>query len=1683
MEEQRNANVVLTADVNQYQQQVGDAATSTNLLAKSIDTVTQKLSNINKTAGKSLVGLGAGASTGLLGAAVAAGKFEKNLSTLAAQSAITGKNMGTLEKTVKGLSKDFPISLNQATQLVTMLSQMGVVSEQQINKMSQALTRLSGATGADLLSVSTGLVELGRTMGTLNANSIDKYANSLVNVATGSGVAAQSVLEFSNAIGPVARLAGMTEETVLGVSGAFSKAGADGYAGATAFNRLVYGLTKTLQFGGPELKIYTDLLGQTSQQLRNMDPGEAVVQIFESLNKQGPLAIKTLDSLGLDGLRTIRSIQAVINSGNLRSSVSEAVYGDKDSLATGSEAAFSGLNDQMERFTSGVQTFAINIGEHITKPLGLAVTAATQLMSVMNVIAASPIGGAAAIATGGVAAVAGTVGMGLLAAGGLSKLVTAGMGASVLKTGWGAMRLGQGVETPAAMKSADVLTRPRVGWSRFAPSYLMAQGGYRLGEAMGEPGVAPGRLSQMAALPVRGATWMTTGQSDLLKRSQLMQETPFAQARAVMGGSVKTFQDTMKGYTTATGDATKSITGLGGATRNFASSLRVLGTTYARAGVATAGMATRGVGSAVMGALGPVGMGIIGATAGYSMYKYAQGLSEQRTEDWGTLGVNKYSDAAGKASYATATYGINPDEYANKLIVDKTRKDAATISSLEAELASAIDVQLTDTSLSNMTPESARAYIMSMGYLPKEEMQQIGQDLQARFDDTAYTNSVLQQSLTAYTNSNKTANELLTNQPSSIVTGMADTNSEVLPYLREFSGGPKDWASIAFGGVSSADKGTYEAAVEQFGTQTTAIDTQYGAKAGDLSQIAGIYQLMSSIGTWDSAGRREMESLIAEKYPGTDFNYPGPDIANGPITDEDLKSAIGGLKLTPEGMTAEEFANSIGKTITGTEGYQQVDLGNQEEINKILLELSTTTKQFSEFQKTELGKWSSRDEQMRKAASDDSNKRIAYAQEILSKADKAAEKTGTSTIDVISEAAAQAPPGGQLEAYQLAQQLEQRRFDQNLWAQGLNSWDTQAVQVGRTKQQIGALDKSSDTYAEDLLALEDTLYSQLQAQKTSYSQVILAHREFNVSMARAEEEYQISRSRAVEDFNQQISWAYDDFYRNQERAQYDFHLSQRRAQAEFQRSMDRMVEDAMATVYDPYQRITTVPTLDAENLMLNIEEQNAALDQQEKNLKRLKRAGVSQSTIDFLGLADPENAQQLARLLSDIRMDPKVIKELNKLTEARAEGTGDLVASKWSREYRRAVDDFERMTRQARKDFARNSARAWEDFQIQMDRNQELFTKQMSRMAEDQKRQMDNALEDFERSFKEVVGKFGDVEKRALNILADAGIKVVDTGERQMDRVIASISRKYNFVMKLINNLAGAGGVGGSGGGSAPAMGTGATTSGNYKGIGITTTNSGSSTTAPQMSPKSRYDESKLDKRHLDDNLKKRNKFLAVAYRQLGEPYNHVGDAGPDAFDCSGLVTYSASKVGISLVHSADAQIKGSRPIPSSKAIPGDLVGFDWDKNGTYDHIGIYVGNGSMIHANKPGGTVHVAGVGEQGGSPVFRRIRGLAEGGIARSLSYVGEAGDEAVIPLNNRGHDYMLSMYKAISKEIVREIYTKQLGIRAVGTGGNQYIDASTSITGPITVKADDPSEMIKKIEARKRRDAMLRPSKRQS
>ncbi|MBC6793949.1 cell wall hydrolase [Corynebacterium sp. LK26] len=110
------------------------------------------------------------------------------------------------------------------------------------------------------------------------------------------------------------------------------------------------------------------------------------------------------------------------------------------------------------------------------------------------------------------------------------------------------------------------------------------------------------------------------------------------------------------------------------------------------------------------------------------------------------------------------------------------------------------------------------------------------------------------------------------------------------------------------------------------------------------------------------------------------------------------------------------------------------------------------------------------------------------------------------------------------------------------------------------------------------------------------------------------------------------------------------------------------------------------------------------------------------------------------------------------------------------------------------------------------------------------------------------------------------------------------------------------------------------------------------------------------------DKLLGSSAAVDAAMSKLGSPYSW-GAAGPSAFDCSGLMYWAYQQIGKSIPRTSQAQLAGGTPVSRDQLQPGDIIGY----YPGITHVGMYIGNGQIVHASDYGIPVQVVSI-DQGG-------------------------------------------------------------------------------------------------------------------
>jgi cell wall-associated NlpC family hydrolase len=106
-------------------------------------------------------------------------------------------------------------------------------------------------------------------------------------------------------------------------------------------------------------------------------------------------------------------------------------------------------------------------------------------------------------------------------------------------------------------------------------------------------------------------------------------------------------------------------------------------------------------------------------------------------------------------------------------------------------------------------------------------------------------------------------------------------------------------------------------------------------------------------------------------------------------------------------------------------------------------------------------------------------------------------------------------------------------------------------------------------------------------------------------------------------------------------------------------------------------------------------------------------------------------------------------------------------------------------------------------------------------------------------------------------------------------------------------------------------------------------------------------------KAQINMNTDKMKSTISSLKKYVGKTWYVFSGNTPNGWDCSGLTMWTYEQLGIELKHSASAQKNSGKKYKTPKI--GDIVAFGWKGWTGAGHVGIYIGDGKMIHAPMPG--------------------------------------------------------------------------------------------------------------------------------
>lgn len=1370
-----------------------------------------------------------------------AAAYQAQTSGLAATASATGQSLGGLRSEVQLLSRQLPGGTQAMIAAVTQVEALGVTSKNQrgqVQGLTTDFVRLGAATSTSVPQITQDFGQLNRQLSSLDPTRVSKMSDVVTTLQARTGAAAEGQIAFAQSIAPVAQQAGLGETAILGISSSFVKLGTDGGAAATAVNKILGDLNSSVREGSDSMVAYANAVGMTQTQFRKLyesNPAAALTKVTQAIATSGSQGQYTLQTLGLDGVRTQNALLELSQSGGLGSTINTAVgaYGN-GSTAKAASAAFNNVDAQMQKLTTTGTQLADAFGTPLLRPLGSVLSMVQHVVGPLAALANSRGGqmllGAGVIGGGG-ALLAGSGAIGAIA-----HFTPAALGYNALTSG----PVASAIAGRRVGRLGDAAAYPEDSWRgrQFNQAIAVGAGGTGPmgGRLLGNTnrgifdavrgytqtrgagleehlaGVREGGRSLLGSVAAYGSVGLQ-GYGRLLT-------APFRQSRqnamdrdwtlTQPGGPGRDLVTGLKGaWSTkdgqaAGGELAKFNLALGGTTdalkRTGTSLLGIVGD-VGGAGVSAVKGGGRLAGSLIgsaAGALGPVGL-LAGAGIGaYSLYQGSKAYNSQfnsqmsNSDIYSTL--NTYRDSMGEAGVAAQSFAdqvAQASQTVAKGVTSQSRARTITGSDIQA-FGQPTGKAIRKYSGSNSQVAAQIAGINLNGMTP-QDLQSVKQDLY----NQGYAPNQIDAILKMVPGAGGTGGQTT----SSITSGLIGTVQSNVGAAAEGS---------SFGrlfGLNSLKRGIMDGPTNGAAWQNLG-KTGYGHPDLDSTSRSALGELVSTVGQGYannlSGGKGQTYSTQTALRQAQDIMAKALDTHNADTvvaTEQALTSALTGGKGEITGVSAAQIQGAgglsgllqsrnvkvYGQTIDQwakqgvTFGGAGVSPAHQTPADVTALPGGRGNPLAGFFSGGAGGATGAVTTAMGQPESAPAQTTAVIA--MIASLTRAGDSL--THIATISDKALGTTSGAQNSL--LAAVLAQAQFRQ------------QTSMIGQTQGQRFATGINAAAAMANVNGNDQTQIAQRQQGQQQLQGYLSDITSYYQQRVMAQYNYQITSERADQDYARQTLRAQEDNQLQLLRSQEDFQLQQTRSRQDYNLNLKREIQDAETTDYNPYQRVPVAQVFDAGDLESNLRAQNTAETTQTQNLAKARADGLSAAAIRTLGLSQTTNAQQLQQLIDDFANDPNVIAQINKTISARGADTSKLFKDDANTTYARQKQDFDVAVARAQQDYSIARSRQEQDFQISMSRAAQDFNTQMARMQQD-----------LQTSDLEVTGNMTKLHKDMVAILHGQTVDWKNSLINTLDDTLHQLNGKIPEIKNALNGALNAAGGGGSssGGGSAALGGT-----------------------------------------------------------------------------------------------------------------------------------------------------------------------------------------------------------------------------------------------------------------------------------
>lgn len=334
----------------------------------------------------------------------------------------TDTQMAGLEDDLRSLTKELPATHQEIAAVAEAAGQLGVARED-IALFTRTMVDLSETTDLTADTAATSIAQLTNVMKTAPGD-VDNLASALVALGNDGASTESQIIQMAQRIAGAAAVVGLTESNVLALANALASSGIEVEAGGSAISAVLIDIDKAVKTNSASLMTWAEVAGTSAEEFAarwQADPATALADFTEGLgkiNEEGGNVFGVLDALGQSDIRVTRALLNMAASGDmLRQSLKLGDQAWEENTALAEEAAkrYDTTAAQASIAWNNIKDNAIDAGQGMLPVISTISDGVIRLADVFGALP-GPVQGSLGL-------IAGVGGVGLVAAGGLMKLV------------------------------------------------------------------------------------------------------------------------------------------------------------------------------------------------------------------------------------------------------------------------------------------------------------------------------------------------------------------------------------------------------------------------------------------------------------------------------------------------------------------------------------------------------------------------------------------------------------------------------------------------------------------------------------------------------------------------------------------------------------------------------------------------------------------------------------------------------------------------------------------------------------------------------------------------------------------------------------------------------------------------------------------------------------------------------------------------------------------------------------------------------------------------------------------------------------------------------------------------------------------------------------------------------------